>query len=268
MPRVSDQPAVATTSAGSATTILSVTQLGRAFGGLVAVRDATFEVPRAGITGLIGPNGAGKSTVINLIAGSLKPDRGKVTFEGTDITGQPAHRVAGRGLIRTFQKANLFGRMTAMENILTAVPSMRGDTLGGALLGRRFWRAQQLEAVERARVLMERFSMDRYEDTYAGELSGGEKRLVELMRALFAEPKLLILDEPLAGINPVRAREIGDHLLALAEEGLPMLLVEHELAFVERVCSKVIVMAQGTVLATGSMGELKKNREVLDAYIS
>jgi ABC-type branched-subunit amino acid transport system ATPase component len=268
MPQLSDGPVAAAAAKSLTPAVLKVDQLARAFGGLVAVSDASFEVPGAGITGLIGPNGAGKSTVINLIAGSIKPDRGNVHFAGADITGQRAHRVGRLGLVRTFQKANLFARLTVMENLLVALPALRGDTLGAAFGGRRVWRSAEQAAVERARLVLERFAMDKYEDTYAGELSGGEKRMVELMRALFAEPKLLVLDEPLAGINPTRAREIGRHLVALAEEGLPMLLVEHELSFVERVCQKVIVMAQGRVLAVGSMADLRKNEEVVNAYLS
>lgn len=248
--------------------ILAVDHLARSFGGLVAVRDASFEVAPIGITGLIGPNGAGKSTAINVISGSIKPTGGRVVFDGEDVTGQPAHRIARRGLIRTFQKANIFSRLTVMENLLTALPHCKGDRLGAALMGARYWRCEERAAVERARLMLERFKMGMYEDTYAGDLSGGEKRLVELMRALFTEPRLLVLDEPLAGINPVRAREIGGHLTALAEEGLPMLLVEHEMAFVERLCSRVVVLAQGRVLAVGSMSELRKNREVVDAYLA
>jgi ABC-type branched-subunit amino acid transport system ATPase component len=268
MPPMSDHKFDSSPRQMEAGAILAVEHLSRSFGGLRAVRDGTFDVPEYGITGLIGPNGAGKSTVINMIAGSMKPQEGHVRFRGSDITGQPSYRVARLGLIRTYQRANLFTRLTVMENLLVAVPRMSGDRLGSALRGRRHWRQEQQGAVERARLLLERFSMERYEDTYTGELSGGEKRMVELMRALFAEPKLLVLDEPLAGINPTRAREIGGHLLTLAEEGLPMLLVEHELSFVERVCNKVIVMAQGRVLAVGSMSELRNNHEVIDAYLS
>jgi ABC-type branched-subunit amino acid transport system ATPase component len=247
---------------------LRVEHLAKSFGGLQAVKDASFAVSSGGITGLIGPNGAGKSTAVNVIAGLVKPDHGSVRFGGRDIAGLPAHEIARMGVIRTFQKANLFGRMTVMENLLAAMPRSRGEHLAGALFGRRRWRQDERHGIERARSLMTRFKMDSYEDTYAGELSGGEKRMVELMRALMAQPKLLILDEPMAGINPTRAWEIGGYLLALAGEGLTMLLVEHELSFVERVCDRVVVMAQGRVLAEGSMLELRSNQEVVDAYLS
>jgi ABC-type branched-subunit amino acid transport system ATPase component len=248
--------------------LMHVRELTRSFGGVRAVAGATFEVQPHRITGLIGPNGAGKSTVINLIAGSIRPESGTVHFAGVDITGEPAHRVARRGIVRTFQRANLFPHLTVMENLLAAVPRMRGDTLAVALAGKRAWRSSEQQHVERLRGLLDRFGVGRYEDRYAGELSGGEKRLVELVRSLVAEPKLLLLDEPMAGVNPSRARDIAQHLRALADEGLTMLLIEHEMSFVESVCDHVIVMAQGQVLAEGKMADLRMDREVVNAYLS
>jgi ABC-type branched-subunit amino acid transport system ATPase component len=158
--------------------------------------------------------------------------------------------------------------MTVLENLLVGVTSMKGDGYVDALLGRWRWREAEAKLVDDARELLVRFKMDRYEDTYAGELSGGEKRMVELMRAMMAQPKMLILDEPMAGVNPTRAREIGGHLRELADEGLAILVVEHEMVFIEQVCNRVIVMAQGSVLAEGTMAELRLNREVIDAYLS
>lgn len=260
-----DEDGVAMTTASE---ILRVKALRCSFGGILAVQDATFVVKSEGITGLIGPNGAGKSTIINLMAGSTRPDSGSVRFAGEDITGLKAHQVARKGLVRTFQKSNLFARMTVLENLLVGVTSMKGDRYLDALLGRWRWRHAEAKFVDDARELLARFKMDRYEDTYAGELSGGEKRMVELMRAMMSQPKMLILDEPMAGVNPIRAREIGGYLRELADEGLTILVVEHEMAFIEQVCDRVIVMAQGSVLAEGTMAELRRNREVIDAYLS
>jgi ABC-type branched-subunit amino acid transport system ATPase component len=248
--------------------ILRVEALRCSFGGVFAVRDASFVVRSEGITGLIGPNGAGKSTVISLVSGATRPDSGSVRFAGEDITGLKAHQIARKGLVRTFQKSNLFARMTVLENLLVGVTSMKGDGYVDALLGKWRWRDAEATLVDKARELLIRFKMDRYEDTYAGELSGGEKRMVELMRAMMAQPKMLILDEPMAGVNPTRAREIGGHLRELADEGLAILVVEHEMVFIEQVCNRVIVMAQGSVLAEGTMAELRLNREVIDAYLS
>jgi ABC-type branched-subunit amino acid transport system ATPase component len=224
-------------------------------------------VPGGGITGLIGPNGAGKSTVLNVIAGSIKPTSGKIAYREQDITALPPYKLARRGIIRTFQLSSEFAQLTVLENLLVAAPGQRGETLWQAALGKRYWRAQERAVVQRARELLTRFDMTAKEDEYAGNLSGGQKRLLELMRGLMAEPALLLLDEPMAGVNPSLARRIEQHLLDLCGEGLTMLMIEHELAVVERLCDPVIVMAQGRVIAQGSMADVRTDREVLDAYL-
>ena len=252
----------------SSTEMLRVDAIECSFGGNLAVQSASFVVARSGITGLIGPNGAGKSTMINLIAGSTRAQRGSIFFVGENITGLAPHQIARKGLVRTFQKANLFSRMTVLENLLAGVVSMKGDSFADALLGRWRWQRSESGFVDEARELLARFSMNRYEDTYAGELSGGEKRMVELMRGMMAHPKMLILDEPMAGVNQTRAREIGGYLCELADDGLTILVVEHEMAFIEQVCNHVIVMAQGSVLAEGTMAELRESKAVIDAYLS
>jgi branched-chain amino acid transport system permease protein len=247
--------------------LLTVRDLHRQFGGVRAVSGTSFEVPAGGITGLIGPNGAGKSTVLNVIAGSIKPTSGQIAYREQDITGLPPHKLARRGIIRTFQLSSEFSQLTVIENLLVAAPGQRGETLWQAALGKRYWRAQERAVVQRARELLARFDMTAKEDEYAGNLSGGQKRLLELMRGLMADPALLLLDEPMAGVNPSLARRIEQHLLDLCGEGLTMLMVEHELAVVERLCDPVIVMAQGRVIAQGTMAEVRTDREVLDAYL-
>ncbi len=246
---------------------LAVDDLRREFGGVRAVNGASFEIPAGQITGLIGPNGAGKSTVLNLIAGALKPSAGRVRFRGQDITGQPSYRVARHGIIRTFQISSEFARLTVLENLLVAAPHPRGEALWQAALGTWYWRPWQREMVARARELMARFDMSGKENEYAGNLSGGQKRLLELMRGLMADPALLLLDEPMAGVNPALARRIEQHLLDARAGGLPMLMVEHELAVVERLCDPVIVMAQGQVISQGTMAQVRADQEVLDAYL-
>jgi branched-chain amino acid transport system ATP-binding protein len=236
------------------------------FGGVHAVDGASFEIPSGAITGLIGPNGAGKSTALKLIVGALRPTRGRILHRGEDIAGRPAHEVARRGLIRTFQLSSEFAHLTVMENLLVAAPHQRGASLGGALRGKRYWRAHQEDLVERARGLLDEFEMTHATNDYAGELSGGQKRLVEIMRALMAAPDILLLDEPLAGVNPTLRLVVEEHLLRLHDSGLTMVMVEHELGTVERCCNSVIVMAQGRVLARGSMQEMRANQEVVDAY--
>ncbi|HWG64535.1 MAG TPA: ABC transporter ATP-binding protein [Streptosporangiaceae bacterium] len=247
--------------------LLSVRDVHRQFGGVRAVNGATFDVPAAGITGLIGPNGAGKSTVLNVIAGAVKPSSGEIAFREQDVTGLPSYKLARRGIIRTFQISSEFAALTVLENLLVAAPSQRGEALWQAAMGKRYWRTQERAMVERARELLAQFDMSAKEDEYAGNLSGGQKRLLELMRGLMASPSLLLLDEPMAGVNPSLARRIEQHLLDLCGAGLTMLMIEHELAVVERLCDPVVVMAQGRVISQGTMADVRADREVLDAYL-
>lgn len=247
--------------------ILSVRDLRRTFGGVVAVSGASFDLLRGHITGLIGPNGAGKSTTLEMIAGATPPSSGRVIFEGRQVTQMPAFQRARSGIIRTFQTSSEFARLTVLENLLVAAPRLRGEGLFGSLLGKRYWRDEEQQVVEQARVLLTRFEVAEKEDEYAGNLSGGQKRLLEIMRGLMAQPKLLLLDEPMAGVNPSLARRIETLLLDLNKEGLTMLMVEHELGTVERLCDPVVMMADGRVLRQGTMAELRRDREVLDAYL-
>jgi branched-chain amino acid transport system permease protein len=247
--------------------VLRTVDLVRDFGGVHAVAGVSIEVRRGTLTGLIGPNGAGKSTLLAILAGTLPVTSGQVIYQGTDVTGVPAYRRARLGLVRTFQLASEFKRLTVMENLLSAVPNNRGDSLAGALRGRRYWRRDEEAAIARARVLLERFGLSPYADTYGGDLSGGQRRLTEIMRALMAEPAMLLLDEPMAGVHPQLAREIGTQLLDLCAEGMTILMVEHELAIMDEFCDPVIMMAEGAVLATGTMTDLRARTEVVEAYL-
>jgi len=247
--------------------MLVARDLHRQFGGVRAVNGASFTVPSGRITGLIGPNGAGKTTALNIIAGALRPDAGTVYYQGRSITALPSYKVARHGIIRTFQVSSEFAALTVLENLLVAAPEQRGETLRQAALGKRYWRPQEQADVERARLLLARFEMSAKENEYAGNLSGGQKRLLELMRGLMANPALLLLDEPMAGVSPSLARRIEQHLLDLCSEGLSMLMIEHELAVVERLCDPVIVMAQGRVISQGTMADVRADQEVLNAYL-
>ncbi|HSR86562.1 MAG TPA: ABC transporter ATP-binding protein [Streptosporangiaceae bacterium] len=260
-------PGTVTAAGSGADALLAVTDLRVEFSGVHAVAGATFAVGPGTITGLIGPNGAGKSTTLKLIAGSEVPTGGRVRYEGQDITGHPVHEVARHGLIRTFQLSSEFARLTVLENLVVAAPGQRGATLTSALLGKRYWRAQQADLIGRASALLAEFGLSQAADQYAGELSGGQKRLLEIMRALMAEPRMLLLDEPLAGVNPTLRGAVTEHLCRLRDQGLTMLMVEHELAAVERCCDSVIVMAAGRVLTEGTMAEIRANKEVVDAYL-
>jgi branched-chain amino acid transport system permease protein len=253
--------------AGTGGVVLEAVELTREFGGVRAVNGVSFSVMRGTLTGLIGPNGAGKSTLLAMLAGTLRASSGRVVYLGQDVTSVPAYRRARMGLVRTFQLASEFKRLTVMENLVSSVQRNRGDSLRGSLLGPRYWRADENAAVLRAEALLERFGLAQYANTYAGDLSGGQRRLVEIMRALMAEPRMLLLDEPMAGVHPHLARRIGNELVALCAEGMTILMVEHELAIMDEFCDPVIVMAEGAVLAEGTMEQLRGRQEVVEAYL-
>jgi len=258
---------VAVRPAYSGAAILACSGLGRSFDGVHAVDSVTLEFAPGRLTGIIGPNGAGKSTLLAMLAGTLRPTAGRILHRDEDITALPAHRRARRGVVRTFQLASEFKRLTVIENLLTPIPGQRGDTFRGAFLGRRYWGGQERENIDRAEAMLERFGLEALADRYAGDLSGGQRRLVEIMRALMAEPDVLLLDEPMAGVHPRLAHQIGMLLVGLCEGGTTVIMVEHELSIMDEFCDPVIVMAEGRVLAEGAMATLRSNAEVVEAYL-
>ena len=247
--------------------ILQATDVSKQFGGVHAVAGVSLAVDRGTLTGLIGPNGAGKSTLLSLLAGTERVSSGQIRYQGADVTALPAYRRARTGLVRTFQLASEFKRLTVLENLLAAAPANRGDSFAGAVAGRRYWRGDEARAIARAQALIEDFGLTRHANDYAGELSGGQRRLVEIMRALMTEPDMLLLDEPMAGVHPELARRIGHALLRLCAGGMTILMVEHELAIMDEFCDPVIVMAEGSILAQGTMGELRNRSDVVEAYL-
>jgi branched-chain amino acid transport system permease protein len=247
--------------------VLQATGLAREFGGVRAVDGVSLAVRRGTLTGLIGPNGAGKSTLLAMLAGTLPASAGQVSYLGQDVTSLPAYRRARLGLVRTFQLASEFKRLTVLENLLTAVPGNRGDSFRGALAGRRYWRSDEAAAIGRAEELLDRFGLAAHANSYAGDLSGGQRRLVEIMRALMAAPQVLLLDEPMAGVHPNLARRIGGELTTLCQGGLTVVMVEHELAIMDEFCDPVVAMAEGKVLAEGTMADLRRRTEVVEAYL-
>jgi neutral amino acid transport system ATP-binding protein len=248
--------------------LLEVEGLSRSFGGLHAVREASFAVQEGSVTSLIGPNGAGKSTVFNLVAGALRPDRGSVRFAGADITGRRPHVVAAAGLTRTFQAARVFERMTVLDNLLVAGARHPGERLLPALLLPRPGRAREAAARALADDLLERTRLTRLRDDYAATLSGGQRKLLELARLLMTRPRLALLDEPMAGVNPTLGAELVQHLLtARAADGVTFLLVEHDLETVMRISDTVVVMNEGAVLTSGTPDEVRADRRVVDAYL-
>ncbi len=255
----------ATTTGGD---ILAIEDVRRDFGGVRAVDGATFSVARGSITGLIGPNGAGKSTALGIVSGFIRAGGGTVRFDGADVTGMAPYQRARRGLVRTFQLSREFGSLTTLENLVVAAPRARSESALGILGGRRYWGREEREITERARALLATFQMEDKAFERARQLSGGQKRMLEMMRAVMTEPALLLLDEPTAGLSPMLTGRLGDACLALRERGLSILLVEHELETVERLCDTVVVMVQGKVFAEGSMADLRRSREVQEAYIA
>ncbi|WP_144903750.1 ABC transporter ATP-binding protein [Halobellus captivus] len=248
---------------------LQVEGLRKTFGGITAVDDASFRVEQGSLTGLIGPNGAGKSTTFNLITGMLQPDSGTVTFDGEDITGRKPHAIANKGLVRTFQIARELQDMTVLENLMLAPKGQQGETL---------WRSvtpgfrddvieQEEELLERVWNVLEFFDIDHIAEEYAGNLSGGQRKLLEMARALLTDPDMLLLDEPFAGVNPSLEKRLLEHIHELREQGYTFLLVEHDMDLIMENCERVIVLHQGRVLTEGSPEEIQANEEVIEAYL-
>jgi neutral amino acid transport system ATP-binding protein len=258
---------ISTMTAAPDQPMLVATDIHRHFEGMRAVDGVSLEVLPGKITGLIGPNGAGKSTFMAVLAGTLPATSGTVVFDAEDISRLPAYMRARRRLVRTFQLPSEFAQLTVLENLLVAAPKHRGDSLFGALMGKRYWIDDERRLVAEARALLKRFGMSAKESDYAGTMSGGQKRLIEIMRALMLHPRLLLLDEPMSGVHPKIVLEIQHYLQDLRAEGLTILMVEHELHMVERLCDTVVVMAQGKVIGSGTMASLRKQREIVDAYL-
>jgi ABC-type branched-subunit amino acid transport system ATPase component len=247
--------------------LLEVRALTRSYYGVHALRGVDLSVEAGRITGLIGPNGAGKTTLFNCISGLVPPDAGSVRFDGHAVTHWRPDRITGVGLVRTFQIARGFPRLSVLENLLLYGTRQSGERLVHAVLRSPTARRREVELGARARVIAQRLNLTRVLHHRAAELSGGQKKLLEIGRALMAEPKLLLLDEPVAGVNPTLAREIGEHLRRLVADGISVLLIEHHMDTIAALCDPVIVMAEGRQLRQGSFAELAADPEVQEAYM-
>lgn len=247
--------------------ILQVEHLTHAFGGVNALDDCSFAAPAGKITALIGPNGAGKSTLVNVVSGFYASQRGRVLFDGQDISRWPPYKIGRQGLIRTFQLSRGYGGMTVLENMMVPPKAQSGEHLLTAILQPGKVREEEKRHLERAADLLNTFNLYPKRDEYARNLSGGQKRLLEMARALMAEPKLLLLDEPMAGVNPALAEQLAQHIVDLGKTGVTFLLIEHNLGIVDQICDYVIVMASGRALATGTMAQVRANQDVVDAYL-
>jgi neutral amino acid transport system ATP-binding protein len=238
------------------------------FGGIRAVDRATLGVREGAITALIGPNGAGKTTFFNVITGFYRPDGGTASFGGRQILGRPPYVIARLGMVRTFQITKALARMPVIDNMMLGAPDQPGERLLNVVLRPAAWRRREAEVREQAMELLEVFDLTKLADAYAGTLSGGQRKLLELARALMTRPRFLLLDEPMAGINPTLGRRLLDHMQRLrTEEGVTFLFIEHDMEVVMNHADRVIVMAEGRVIADGEPHEVRSDPAVIDAYL-
>ena len=246
--------------------ILVADSVRRTFGGLTAVDVEHVEIQRGAITALIGPNGAGKTTFFNLLTGFDTPDTGSWLFNGKDLAGVPAFRVARLGMIRTFQLTKALSKMTVLENMRLGATQQKGERLWASVFG-FLWGAQEKAITTKADELLKRFNMHQKREDFAGSLSGGQRKLLEMARALMTDPEMVMLDEPMAGVNPALTQSLLEHIKNLREEGMTVLFVEHDMDMVRDISDWVIVMAQGKVIAEGPPDEVMRDEAVIVAYL-
>ena len=247
--------------------VLIARGLRKSFGGLEAVAGMDLDLPRGQITGLIGPNGAGKTTLLNLISGVERPSAGVVALNGLDLTGKPPHELARLGLVRTFQICRDLGRLTVLENMLLARPAQSGEAITSALFRRASVGREEAAGIAKAEQVLRRIDLWRLADEPASSLSGGQKKLLELARALMAEPKIILLDEPAAGVAPAMEQVLVSVVRELVRDGLTFLVVEHDLDVVAALCNSVYVMSAGQLLTAGRYEDVTRDPRVLEAYL-
>ncbi|GAA2001921.1 MULTISPECIES: ABC transporter ATP-binding protein [Nocardioides] len=240
--------------------------ISRAFGGLKAVDVEHLEIQRGVITALIGPNGAGKTTLFNLLTGFDTPDTGDWSFNGKPLSGVAAYKVARRGMVRTFQLTKVLSKLTVIENMRLGATGQRGERFWSAPF-KSLWSSQEDEITRRADELLVRFKLDAKREDFAGSLSGGQRKLLEMARALMVDPELIMLDEPMAGVNPALKQSLLGHVQSLRDEGRTVLFVEHDMDMVRHISDWVIVMAQGQIVAEGTPASVMADQRVIDAYL-
>jgi len=250
------------------TNILQVDGLSKYFGGLAAVSNCTLNIKKGSITGIIGPNGSGKTTLFNLIAGNLKPNQGKVLFNNDDITGVPAYELFSKGILRTFQIAHEFTNLTVLENLMMVPGNQTGEKLMNVLMSSKIIKSEEEEIKNKALEVAEFLNLKHLSNELAGNLSGGQKKLLELGRTMMVDANLVLLDEVGAGVNRTLLKDLGTAILRLNKErGYTFCMIEHDMDFISRMCDPVIVMSEGSVLFEGTSDEVKKNEKVIDSYL-
>jgi len=248
--------------------MILVKNLVKKFGGLVAVDGVDMKIERGSITGLIGPNGAGKTTLFNLIAGNIIPDKGSIILDNEDVTGLKPYELFSKGLLRTFQISHEFHTLSVLDNLMMVPPRQIGESLLGAWFRRKEVVLQENENKSKAEDVISFLNMGNLKNELAGNLSGGQKKLLELGRTMMVEPKIVILDEVGAGVNRSLLKEIGDAILSMnRDRGYTFCMIEHDMDFISKLCSPVVVMAEGKILAEGSAEYIKTNEEVIEAYL-
>ena len=246
--------------------ILVIDHVKKSFGGLTAVDVDHLEIPRGVITALIGPNGAGKTTLFNLLTGFDSPDTGAWSFQGNQLAGVSSFKVAKMGQVRTFQLTKALSLLTVLENMKLGAKNQTGEKLLNSLFP-FLWRKQDNELEVKAMELLRRFKLDTKKDDFAASLSGGQRKLLEMARALMTDPVLVMLDEPMAGVNPALTQSLLEHVLNLKKEGMTVLFVEHDMHMVRHIADWVVVMAEGKVVAEGAPDTVMKEQAVIDAYL-
>ena len=246
--------------------ILTADNIRREFGGIVAVDVDHFEVQKGSITALIGPNGAGKTTFFNLLTGFDQPNSGQWNFNGKAMNGVASHRTAALGMVRTFQLTKSLTKLSVIENMRLGATDQKGEKWWNGLFA-ALWKGQEAEITQRADELLTRFKMDHMRDEYAGSLSGGQRKLLEMARALMTNPTLVMLDEPMAGVNPALKQSLNQHIRGLRDDGMTVLFVEHDMDMVHDISDWVIVMAEGRIIAEGTPDDISSNPAVIDAYL-
>ncbi|MEY4327396.1 MAG: hypothetical protein RIR71_66 [Actinomycetota bacterium] len=246
--------------------ILVIDHVKKSFGGLTAVDVEHLEIPSGAITALIGPNGAGKTTLFNLLTGFDTPDTGAWSFQGSELAGVPSFKVAKMGQVRTFQLTKALSLLTVLENMKLGAKNQTGEKLLNSLFP-FLWRKQDTELETKAMELLKKFKLDAKKDDFAASLSGGQRKLLEMARALMTDPVLVMLDEPMAGVNPALTQSLLEHVLNLKKEGMTVLFVEHDMHMVRHIADWVVVMAEGKVVAEGAPDTVMKEQAVIDAYL-
>ena len=248
--------------------ILQVNNLSKYFGGLAAVSNCSLKIRKGSIAGVIGPNGSGKTTLFNLIAGNLKPSEGNVLFQDEDITGMPSYELFSKGLLRTFQIAHEFTNLTVLENLMMVPGNQSGEKLTNALFNPKIVNQEEVKIKEKALEVIAFLNLKKLSKELAGNLSGGQKKLLELGRTMMVDAKLVLLDEVGAGVNRTLLKDIGSAILRLnKEKGYTFCMIEHDMDFINRLCDPVIVMSEGSVLFKGTSDEVKNNEQVIESYL-